>query len=38
MSTLMVHQQPVIPNTFNQNQVPIVHILTSRSENDEEKV
>jgi hypothetical protein len=44
MSTLTVQQQqqqqqkPVIQSTIIQNRIPLVHVLTSRSENEDEKV
>jgi hypothetical protein len=40
MSTLMVQKQkqPVMKNKILQNNLPIVHVLTSRIDNHDEKV
>ncbi len=38
MSTLMVQQQTMIKHKIPQNRLPLVHVLTSRTDNDDEKV
>ena len=38
MSALMVQQQTMIKHKIPQNRLPLVHVLTSRTDNDDEKV